>query len=70
MNEMLQYEADHEEEVIATTKSDVIETILYQRALKNAQSALESGYNFSLSFIKQYFANKSRQQSSQNPIAA
>lgn len=53
MDEILQYEADHEGENIATAKTDVIETILYQRALKNAQSALESGYSFSLSFIKQ-----------------
>lgn len=53
MDEILQYEADHEGENIPTAKTDVIETILYQRALKNAQSALESGYDFSLSFIKQ-----------------
>lgn len=53
MDEILQYEADHEGEDTATAKADVIETILYQRALKNGQSALESGYNFSLSFIKQ-----------------
>src|SRR5699024_11311469 len=53
MDEILQYEADHEGENIQTAKTDVIETILYQRALKNAQSALENGYDFSLSFIKQ-----------------
>ncbi|WP_237717487.1 Fic/DOC family N-terminal domain-containing protein [Myroides injenensis] len=53
MDEILQYEADHEGEDITTAKTDVIETILYQRALKNAQSALESGYDFSLSFLKQ-----------------
>ncbi|WP_025125645.1 Fic family protein [Myroides odoratimimus] len=53
MDEILQYEADHEGEDITTAKADVIETILYQRALKNAQSALESGYDFSLSFLKQ-----------------
>ena len=53
MDEILQYEADHEGEDKTTVKADIIETILYQRALKSAQSALESGYNFSLSFIKQ-----------------
>ena len=53
MDEILQYEADNEGGDNITAKSDVIETILYQRALKNAQGALESGYNFSLSFIKQ-----------------
>src|SRR5690554_8072113 len=33
MDEILQYEADHEGEDTATAKADVIETILYQRAL-------------------------------------
>ena len=53
MDEILQYEADYDGKDTATAKADVIETILYQRALKNAQNALESGYNFSLSFIRQ-----------------
>lgn len=53
MDEILQYEADHEGEDSLTVKADVIETILYQRALKNAQSALENGQNFSLFFIRQ-----------------
>lgn len=53
MDEILQYEADHDIEDTISGKGDVIETILYQRALKNAQSALESGYDFSISFIKQ-----------------
>ncbi|MGS2737998.1 Fic family protein [Sinomicrobium sp. M5D2P17] len=53
MDEILQYEADNEGVENPTAKSDVIETILYQRTLKNAQSALESGYNFSLNFIRQ-----------------
>lgn len=53
MDEILQYEADHEGTENTTVKSDVIETILYQRALKNAQEALESGYPFSINFIKQ-----------------
>ncbi len=53
MDEILQYEADNEGLENPTAKADIIETILYQRALKNAQDALENGYNFSLSFIKQ-----------------
>ncbi len=52
IDEILQYEAD-DGEYSGNTRSDVIETILYQRALKNAQLALEDGYGFSLSFIKQ-----------------
>lgn len=53
IDEILQYEADNDGRNNANARADVIETILYQRALKNAQSALEDGYNFSLSFIKQ-----------------
>lgn len=53
MDEILQYEADHEEVRNTSVRSDVIETILYQRTLKNAQSALEDGYSLSISFLKQ-----------------
>lgn len=53
MDEILQYEADEDNAHHQNTKSDVIETILYQRALKNAQKGLEDGYSFSSSFIKQ-----------------
>lgn len=53
MDEIMLYEADHEGEENPNVKIDVIETILYQRALKNAQNALENGYSFSISFIKQ-----------------
>lgn len=53
IDEIMQYEADNDGELSGAIRSDVIETILYQRALKNAQSSLEDGYNFSLSFIKQ-----------------
>lgn len=52
MDEILQYEADDDGDH-SNVKSDVIETILYQRALKNAQNAMESGYPLSTSFIKQ-----------------
>ncbi|MFV0144610.1 Fic family protein [Empedobacter falsenii] len=53
MDEIMLYEADNEGQDNPNAKADVIETILYQRALKNAQNALESGYGFSISFIKQ-----------------
>lgn len=53
MDEILQYEADHDLLAEASGQTDVVETILYQRVLKNAQSALEDGYSFSISFIKQ-----------------
>lgn len=53
MDEILQYEADHEGVENASVRSDVIETILYQRTLKNAQSALAEGYPLSISFLKQ-----------------
>lgn len=53
IDEILQYEADNDGRNNVNARADVIETILYQRALKNAQSALEDGYNFSLFFVKQ-----------------
>lgn len=54
MDEILQYEADDDGTTNTTNiKSDVIETILYQRALKNGQAALIDGYELSPSFIKQ-----------------
>lgn len=53
MDEILQYEADHDGVENPSAKADVIETILYQRSLKSAQSALENGYRFSPQFIKQ-----------------
>ena len=54
MDEILKYQADNGEDGNSlNVRSDIIETVLYQRTLKNAQSALEDGYNFSASFIKQ-----------------
>lgn len=53
MDEVMQYEADDDGTHSISARADVIETILYQRALKNAQSALEEGYHFSQSFVKQ-----------------
>lgn len=54
MDEILRYEADHEGEESDTSnvRFEVIETILYQRALKAAQSAMEDGYPLSKSLIK------------------
>lgn len=52
VDELLQYEADDDGVTITKARPDVIETIMYQRALKEAQYALENGYTFSLSFIK------------------
>ncbi|HHT22336.1 MAG TPA: Fic family protein [Bacteroidales bacterium] len=54
MDEILQYEADESDNKNkSNARADVIETILYQRTLKNAQKALESGYTFSPNFIRQ-----------------
>jgi len=55
MDEIMKYEADHDNDVEASAdvRSEVIETILYQRALRSAQEALEDGYPFSPSLIKQ-----------------
>ncbi|HMJ48304.1 MAG TPA: Fic/DOC family N-terminal domain-containing protein [Ferruginibacter sp.] len=55
MDEILQYEADEDVDNVNKIKvrSDVLETILYQRALKNAQRGMEAGYEFSTSMIKQ-----------------
>lgn len=54
MDEILKYEADHDNESTDTSnvRSEVIETILYQRALKAAQGAMNDGRPLSQSFIK------------------
>lgn len=54
MDEILEYEADYDEaeEDATNTRWEVIETILYQRALRNAQSTIESGQPLSESLIK------------------
>ena len=45
MDEILKYEADYDDLDVGdgTARSEVIETILYQRALKNAQKAMQDG---------------------------
>jgi len=54
MDEILQFEADYGEisEDEPNVRSEIIETIFYQRALKSAQQALEDGYPLSQSLIK------------------
>jgi len=54
MDEILKYEADHDAETgnTAGVRSEVIETILYQRALKATQKAMEDGYPLSQSLVK------------------
>lgn len=53
MDEILQYEADYPDEAYSSeVRSDIIETVLYQRTLKNAQKAMEAGYPFSKSMLK------------------
>jgi Fic family protein len=54
IDEILKYEADSkgEEGEFLATRDDVIETVLYRRALKSAQLAIEEGYPLSQSLIK------------------
>jgi Fic family protein len=54
MDEILKYEADYggDGKESAATRSEVIETILYQRALTSAQRAIESGQPLSAFLIK------------------
>ena len=54
LDEILKYEADHDadEGKTSNVRSEVIETILYQRALKSVQGAMEEGYPLSQSLIK------------------
>lgn len=54
MDEILQFEAEAEDDdsTQLNYRSDVFETILYQRALINAQKGMKDGYKLSTSFIK------------------
>jgi len=49
MDEILRYEADHGVDAGDTknVRSEIIETILYQRALKTTQEAMKNGYPLS-----------------------
>lgn len=54
MDEILKFEADSNDESTDAKnfRSEVFETILYQRALKNAQNAMKDGYPLSKSLIQ------------------
>lgn len=54
MDEILKYEADYDGDTADTSnvRLEVIETILYQRALKASQGAMDDGYPISQSMIK------------------
>jgi Fic family protein len=54
MDEILKYEADHagEEEGATDVRFEIVETILYQRALKAAQKAMEDGYPLSKALVQ------------------
>lgn len=54
MDEILQYEADYDEQTqdASNTRSEVIETILYQRALKGAQTAMQAGQPLSQYLVR------------------
>lgn len=54
LDEIMQYEADYGDgkEHSPQVRSDIIETILYQRTLKNVQQAMSDGYPLSKSLIK------------------
>jgi Fic family protein len=54
MDEILKYEADYDDQSVSApnVRTEVLETVLYQRALKAAQEAMKEGYPLSQSFIK------------------
>lgn len=54
MDEILKFEADNEDdsEEIQNVRSDIFETVLYQRALTNAQKAMNDGYPLSQHLVK------------------
>jgi len=54
MDEILKYEADHDADTEnpSKTRSEVIETFLYQKTLRATQKAMEDGYPLSQSLIK------------------
>lgn len=53
MDEIMQYEADYAaDEYAEHIRTDIIETLLYQRTLKNVQQAMNEGYPLSPSLLK------------------
>ena len=57
LDEILQYQAEYSEnDGAGEVRSDVIETLLYRRALNTAQRQIEQGHPFSASLIKSIHA--------------
>jgi len=54
MDEILRFEADYDDghKSAENTRSEIIETILYRKALKSAKDAIEAGYPISQSLLK------------------
>lgn len=55
LDEILQYQADHDESSVEDhekVRSDIYETVLYQRALTSAQRAMQDGYPLSEHLVK------------------
>ena len=55
MDEILRYEAEQtaeNNEITTNTRSEVVETVMYQRALKSAQNAMEKGQPISQHLIR------------------
>ena len=54
MDEILRYEADYDDisKTASSVRSETVETLLYQRALKAAQKSMQAGYPLSQSLIK------------------
>lgn len=50
MDEIMEYQEADENEL--NVREDIIETILYQRTMRNAQKSIEEGYEISPSFIR------------------
>lgn len=59
MDEILKYEADHDDKLEATpnVRSEIIETLLYQRTLKSVQKKMTEGYFLSQFLIKTIHEN-------------
>jgi Fic family protein len=59
MDEILKYEADHDDKLEAdpNVRSEVIETLLYQRALKSVQKKIKEGYPLSPFLMKTIHEN-------------
>lgn len=50
MDEIMEYQSEDENKL--TVRPDIIETVLYQRTMRNAQKSIEEGHDLSASFIR------------------